>query len=105
MKRDVKLYLNDITESIAKIEEYTKSVTKEKFSKDVKLQDAVMRRLEIIGEAAKNVPDDFRKKASFCGLDCLEYFLIKIRQIKQGAGKTRFSGTNSIGDKNAEKIE
>src|SRR3989338_11577140 len=37
-------------------------------------------------------PDDFRKKASFCGLDCLEYFLIKIRQIKQI-------------DKNAEKIE
>lgn len=37
-------------------------------------------------------PDDFRKKASFCGLDCLEYFLIKIREIKQG-------------DKNAKEAE
>ncbi len=29
-------------------------------------------------------PDDFRKKASFCGLDCLEYFLTKLKQIKKG---------------------
>ena len=32
-------------------------------------------------------PDDFRKKASFCGLDCLEYFLIKLKQIKRGGDK------------------
>ncbi|MBI2208545.1 hypothetical protein HYU50_03540 [Candidatus Woesearchaeota archaeon] len=50
-------------------------------------------------------PDDFRKKASFCGLDCLEYFLINIKQMKKGAEKTKFSGANSAGDKNAEKIE
>ena len=31
-------------------------------------------------------PEDFRKKASFCGLDCLEYFMIKLKQIK-GEGK------------------
>lgn len=29
-------------------------------------------------------PDDFRKKGSFCGLDCLEYFLINLKQIKKG---------------------
>ena len=29
-------------------------------------------------------PEDFRKKASFCGLDCLEYFLIKLKQMKKG---------------------
>jgi hypothetical protein len=28
--------------------------------------------------------EDFKKKASFCGLDCLEYFLIKLKQIKRG---------------------
>lgn len=50
-------------------------------------------------------PDDFRKKASFCGIDCLEYFLANIKQMKEGAGKTEFSGTNGVGDKNAEKIE
>jgi len=36
--------------------------------------------------------EDFRKKASFCGLDCLEYFLIKLKQMKRG-------------EKNTEKIE
>ncbi|MBI2134616.1 hypothetical protein HYU09_01370 [Candidatus Woesearchaeota archaeon] len=49
--------------------------------------------------------EDFKKKASFCGLDCLEYFLKNLKQTKEGAGKTEFSGTNSVGDKNAEKIE
>ena len=29
-------------------------------------------------------PEDFRKKASFCGLDCLEYFLVILKQIKRG---------------------
>ena len=28
-------------------------------------------------------PDDFRKKASFCGTDCLEYFLKELKQIKK----------------------
>ncbi len=28
-------------------------------------------------------PDDFKKKASFCGLDCLEYFLIKLKEMKR----------------------
>ncbi|MEK6845289.1 MAG: hypothetical protein AABY26_00905, partial [Nanoarchaeota archaeon] len=50
-------------------------------------------------------PDDFRKKASFCGIDCLEYFLLNLKKIKKGAGKTEFSGTNSGGDESAEKIE
>ena len=27
-------------------------------------------------------PDDFKKKASFCGLDCLEYFVIKLKDMK-----------------------
>ena len=50
-------------------------------------------------------PDDFRKKASFCGLDCLEYFLIKLKQMKTSTGKTELSGTSQRGDNNAEKIE
>ncbi len=29
-------------------------------------------------------PDDFKKKASFCGLDCLQYFLLHIKQMKEG---------------------
>jgi len=47
-------------------------------------------------------PDDFRKKASFCGLDCLEYFLIKLKQMKKDS---RTKTTNFVGDKSAKKIE
>ena len=60
MTKDVRIYLNDITESIEHIEAYTKNTTKKEFSKNAQLQDAVIRRLEIIGEAVKNVPQDFR---------------------------------------------
>ena len=49
--------------------------------------------------------EDFKKKASFCGIDCLEYFLSNLKKIKKGDGKTEFSGTNSGGDESAEKIE
>ena len=40
-------------------------------------------------------PDDFRKKASFCGLDCVEYFLIKLKQLKRNNVKSNLS-RNSI---------
>jgi uncharacterized protein with HEPN domain len=60
MKRDVRIYLNDVLESIVRIEEYLAEITKEGFFKDSRTQDAVLRRLEIIGEAAKNVPQGFR---------------------------------------------
>ena len=49
-------------------------------------------------------PEDFKKKASFCGLDCLEYFLIKLKQMK-GANKKEFAGASNGGNENAEKIE
>jgi uncharacterized protein with HEPN domain len=60
VKRDLRLYVEDIWESILAIEEYTGNVSKSEFESDRKLQDAVARRLETIGEAAKNLPDDFR---------------------------------------------
>ena len=62
MKRDRKLYLNDILESIGIIEEYMKSISEEEFKKDRKLQDAVIRRLEIIGEASRNIPRFLKEK-------------------------------------------
>jgi uncharacterized protein with HEPN domain len=64
MKRDLELYITDMIESIGKIEEYTRTLTKEKFLSDTQVQDAVMRRLEIIGEAVKNVPEEIRQKYS-----------------------------------------
>lgn len=60
MSKDVGVYLDDILESIAQIEKYTKKIVQNKFNKNVQLQDAVLRRLEIIGEAVKNIPEYFR---------------------------------------------
>ncbi|KCZ71015.1 hypothetical protein ANME2D_03044 [Candidatus Methanoperedens nitroreducens] len=62
MKRDVKLYLQDIWESILAIEEYTGTLTEEEFYKNRQVQDAVLRRLEIIGEAVKNIDKHFRNR-------------------------------------------
>jgi uncharacterized protein with HEPN domain len=60
--RDIRVYVEDILDSIAKIERYTKSLAEEDFLADTQIQDAVLRRLEIMGEAVKNIPDDIRKK-------------------------------------------
>jgi len=62
VKRDMRVYVEDILECIAKIEEYTKDVTWDDFFKNTQVQDAVLRRLEIIGEAVKNIPQEFRNK-------------------------------------------
>lgn len=62
MKRDVRLYIEDTLECIARIEEYTKAITRDEFYENTLVQDAVVRRLEIMGEAAKNVPQEFRDK-------------------------------------------
>ena len=61
-KRDVGVYLDDIKESIAKIEEYTQFVSEDDFFENSQLQDSIVRRLEIIGEAVKNLPQKFKDK-------------------------------------------
>jgi len=62
MKRDINLYLDDILESIEKIESYTQNISEDEFSRNTKTQDAVLRRLAIIGEAVKHLPEDIREK-------------------------------------------
>lgn len=61
MKRNYKLFINDIKESIRRIEEYIKNISEEEFKKNEKIQDAVIRRLEIIGEASENVTRSVRE--------------------------------------------
>jgi uncharacterized protein with HEPN domain len=61
MKRDIRVYIEDILESIERIEEYTNTINENDFYNNAQLQDAVLRRLEIIGEAVKRIPIDFRK--------------------------------------------
>lgn len=62
MKRNIRIYIEDILECITKIEEYTKEITEDDFYKNTQIQDAVLRRLEIIGEAVKNIPEEFRDR-------------------------------------------
>lgn len=60
-KRPTDLLLNDIRESIDRIEKYTEGMSLEDFSKDRKTIDAVARNLEIMGEAANRLPDEFKE--------------------------------------------
>jgi len=61
-KRGVELYLEDIKESIRKIERYTRGIGFAEFSRDEKLIDAVVRNLSIIGEAVVNMPKEIKTK-------------------------------------------
>lgn len=59
-KREWKLFLEDILESMGLIEEYVKGMNFDDFKRDRKTIDAVVRNFEIIGEAAKNIPENIR---------------------------------------------
>ncbi|AHL22371.1 HepT-like ribonuclease domain-containing protein [Thermococcus nautili] len=59
-ERDPCLFLNDMLEAISRIEEYTEGYDFEDFINDRKTVDAVLRNLEIIGEASRYVPDEIR---------------------------------------------
>jgi len=61
-KKNYLVYISDIIDAIEHIEEYCASVNEENFSRDTLLQDAVIRRFQIIGEAAVKIPDELRKK-------------------------------------------
>jgi len=65
MQRDFRVYLKDILSSIAKIDEYVGDLAFEDFIKDNLRVDAVVRNLEIIGEAAKHIPEVVRERAPF----------------------------------------
>lgn len=60
--KDPKIFLEHILESIKEIENSSKNISKSKFLKSIPTQDAIIRRLEIIGEATKNLPLSLRKK-------------------------------------------
>jgi uncharacterized protein with HEPN domain len=54
------LYVEDILRCSAKVERYTAGMTREQFFADERTYDAVVRNLEIIGEAAKHIPEEIR---------------------------------------------
>ncbi|KKK49068.1 hypothetical protein LCGC14_3138790 [marine sediment metagenome] len=61
MPRDYKLQLDDINEAIGRIKQYTENMSEEAFAVDHKTQDAVIRNLDIIGEAARNLPETIKE--------------------------------------------
>ena len=62
--RDVEVYLYDILQCATRIEKYVAGMTFEQFMVDIKTQDAILRNFEVIGEAVKRIPDEFREKHS-----------------------------------------
>ncbi len=64
MKRDFILFIEDILETIEDIDKSINNLSKNMFMIDKDKKDATLRRLEVIGEAVKNLPESFRKKYS-----------------------------------------
>ncbi|RLI98832.1 MAG: DUF86 domain-containing protein [Candidatus Aenigmatarchaeota archaeon] len=62
MQRDPKVYFKDILRAIEKVERYTENLSFKDFSENDIVQDAVVRNLEIIGEAVKKIPEEIRNK-------------------------------------------
>lgn len=62
MPRDYKVYLEDILEASRQIHLYTSGMSTQEFARDRKTLDAVVRNLEIIGEATKYIPQSIRSQ-------------------------------------------
>jgi uncharacterized protein with HEPN domain len=60
MQRDPLILLDDMLLAIRKVRSYTKGMTKNELLEDERTLDAVIRNLEVLGEAAKYLPGDFR---------------------------------------------
>ncbi len=60
MRRDYSVYLRDILEAVGKIRSYMAGLSQQAFSEDSRTIDAVIRNLEIIGEAVRMVPGEVR---------------------------------------------
>ena len=61
-KRGNQEFLCDIIEAVKRVETYIAKINYEEFLQDTKTQDAVIRNLEIVGEAVKNLSMDFKNK-------------------------------------------
>jgi uncharacterized protein with HEPN domain len=59
--RSYLLYLRDIAESMQDAIDFTAGMTKDAFLSDKKTQNAVLRSIEVIGEAAKQIPESYRE--------------------------------------------
>lgn len=61
MSREPRVYLHDILECCEKVLRYSRGMTRDSLREDEMRHDAIIRNLLVIGEAAKNVPDEVRE--------------------------------------------
>jgi uncharacterized protein with HEPN domain len=90
MSRRSRLFLEDITESCKRIQKYSLGISFEQFSSDERTIDAIVRNLEIIGEAVKNPPPelmalkpeiDWKKIARFRDVVVHHYFKVDLEVV------------------------
>jgi uncharacterized protein with HEPN domain len=62
MMRDHRDFVEDMHQAISDIESFTGGMEEESFRGDKKTISAVIRSLEVLGEAARNIPEDIRQK-------------------------------------------
>ena len=62
MKKDPQVFIKHILDSIDAVENYTKNLSEDQFLRSLEKQDAIVRRVEIIGEAVRNISADFRRE-------------------------------------------
>jgi uncharacterized protein with HEPN domain len=60
MTKDPRVFVEHVLDCIELIERYTSGLSQSKFLESVQVQDAVIRRIEIIGEAVKNIPMEIK---------------------------------------------
>ena len=61
-KRDIADYLDDILTAVADVEVFVSGINFDTFTQDKKTVNAVIRSLEVLGEATKRIPESFRQK-------------------------------------------
>jgi len=62
MKREIGDYIQDIVDAMQNAIRFVNNMSYDDFADDAKSVYAVLRAIEIIGEATKNIPDEFREK-------------------------------------------
>jgi uncharacterized protein with HEPN domain len=90
MKREIGDYVQDILEAMVNAVKFIENMSYDEFAQDTKTVYAVLRAIEVIGEASKNIPDDVRKRypeipwkdmAGMRDKVIHEYFGVKIERV------------------------